>query len=122
MPDSLPSLIKALRMQEKAASAGFDFENGTQVWDKVKEEIAEFEEAANAKDKEAEMGDLLFALVNYCRFAGINPDDALSKTNLKFKQRFEFIETAAEQAEKNLREMSLDEMEVHWQEAKARGL
>lgn len=118
VPDSLPSLIKAYRMQEKAASVGFDWDNEQQVWDKVKEEMLEFEEAQDARHREEEMGDLLFALVNYCRHQGINPEHALALTNQKFKHRFESIERAAQQQERVISELSLEEMEAEWQKAK----
>jgi XTP/dITP diphosphohydrolase len=120
VPQHLPSLIKAMRMQEKAANVGFDWDHEDDVWDKVKEELLEFETAANSEEKEAEMGDLLFSLVNYCRFKGINPEDALAKTNRKFKSRFEYVELQAQAHQKSLQEMSLSEMEVFWQEAKTK--
>ncbi|MEO1807963.1 MAG: MazG family protein, partial [Bacteroidota bacterium] len=118
VPDSMPALIKAQRMQDKAASFGFDWENGDQVWAKVQEEVAEFLAAETPDEKEAEMGDLLFSLVNYCRFAGINAEDALARTNMKFKTRFQFIEQHARDQKRTLNDMSLDEMEALWQEAK----
>lgn len=118
VPTALPGLIKAMRMQEKAAKVGFDWDHEDQVWDKVKEELLEFEEATDEAEAEAEMGDLLFSLVNYCRFRGINPADALAKTNQKFKFRFDYVERSAKQANKSLKEMSLDDMEALWQEAK----
>ena len=118
VPASLPSLIQAYRIQEKAASVGFDWENGEQVWDKVQEELQEFKEAKSETHREEEMGDLLFSLVNYCRFVGINPDDALAKTNEKFKRRFEQVETEALKQDRELSEMTLEEMEALWQAAK----
>ncbi|MCL4139124.1 UNVERIFIED_CONTAM: hypothetical protein GTU68_020280 [Idotea baltica] len=118
VPESMPSLIKAQRMQEKAALVGFDWDNEEQVWDKVKEEVQEFKEAETPEHREEEMGDLLFALVNYCRFKGINAEDALAKTNQKFKKRFEYIEQQSFDKKKPLEEMSLEEMEEYWQEAK----
>ncbi|MEO0638142.1 MAG: nucleoside triphosphate pyrophosphohydrolase [Bacteroidota bacterium] len=118
VPDSMPALIKAQRMQDKAASFGFDWENGDQVWAKVQEEVAEFLAAETPDEKEAEMGDLLFSLVNYCRFAGINAEDALARTNTKFKTRFQFIEQHAHEQARTLNDMSLNEMEALWQEAK----
>lgn len=120
VPRHLPSLIKAMRMQEKAANVGFDWDHEDDVWDKVKEELLEFETAANSEEKEAEMGDLLFSLVNYCRFKGINPEDALAKTNRKFKSRFEYVELQAQAHQKSLQDMSLSEMEAFWQEAKTK--
>ena len=118
VPASLPSLIQAYRIQEKAANVGFDWENPAQVLDKVKEELDEFASATSSEEQEAEMGDLLFSIVNYCRFMNINPDDALSRTNLKFKNRFMKVEQAAFSQKKALSEMSLEEMEKHWQAAK----
>ncbi len=118
VPSQLPSLIKAQRMQEKAASVGFDWNNEQEVWEKVKEEINEFEMADSHEEKTSEMGDLLFSLVNYCRFKGINADEALSQTNKKFKERFMHIEAAAIQSDKKIGELTLEEMEQHWQQAK----
>ncbi|MEO1434687.1 MAG: nucleoside triphosphate pyrophosphohydrolase [Bacteroidota bacterium] len=119
VPNSLPAMVKAYRMQEKTAQVGFEWENTPQVWEKVKEEIAEFEETledSSAKAKrEEEFGDVLFALINYARFQNIDPETALEKTNRKFKSRFEFIEN---QAEKPLKEMSLEEMDQLWDKAK----
>ena len=120
VPAHLPSLIKAQRMQEKAANMGFDWENGEQVWNKVEEELGEFKAAKTLEEQADEMGDLLFSLVNYCRFLGINAEDALSQTNRKFKRRFEYIEDAAYENNQQLSEMSLDEMEVLWEQAKTR--
>ncbi len=118
VPISLPSLIQAYRIQEKAANVGFDWENPEQVMDKVKEELDEFTSANSPEEREAEMGDLLFSIVNYCRFMNINPDDALSRTNLKFKKRFMEVEKAAFSQQRTLSEMSLEEMEALWQNAK----
>ena len=120
VPESMPSLIKAQRMQEKAALVGFDWENKDQVWDKIEEEIGEFKAETDLVKQEEEMGDLLFALVNYCRFLGINAEDALAKTNRKFKSRFEYIEGRAREIDKSLNEMELEEMEEYWQEAKGK--
>lgn len=120
VPSHLPSIIKAYRMQGKAAKMGFDWDHADQVWDKIKEEILEFEQAENEDQKEDEMGDLLFALINYCRKAGINPEQALSRTNQKFKQRFDYVERTALHAGRSLPEMELQEMELLWQEAKGR--
>ncbi|MFK7972962.1 MAG: nucleoside triphosphate pyrophosphohydrolase [Bacteroidia bacterium] len=120
VPAHLPPLIKAQRMQEKAAKMGFDWDDEKQVWDKVKEELLEFETAANEDEKEAEMGDLLFSLVNYCRFKGINPDDALSRTNQKFKTRFDYVESQSYAKGQTLKTMTLSEMDVLWDEAKAK--
>ena len=118
VPESMPSLIKAQRMQEKAALVGFDWENKEQVWGKVEEELEEFKAESKVEKQEEEMGDLLFALVNYCRFLGINAEDALAKTNRKFKARFEHIESRSRELQKPLAEMNLEEMEKYWQEAK----
>lgn len=118
VPASLASLVKAYRMQEKAAQVGFDWPDKQQVWKKVEEELLEFETAKTEKDREEEFGDLLFALVNYARFEGINPDDALEKTNIKFKQRFEYIESKAEAAGLEMKKMTLEEMDIWWNEAK----
>jgi XTP/dITP diphosphohydrolase len=118
VPESLPALIMAYRMQEKASNVGFDWENADQVWNKFEEEIGEFKAAESPEEKEAEMGDILFTLVNYCRFHKINPDDALSRTNLKFRRRFEYVEQRSRESGKALSEMSLAELEAKWIEAK----
>ncbi|MCB9233071.1 MAG: nucleoside triphosphate pyrophosphohydrolase [Bacteroidia bacterium] len=122
VPNSMPSLIKALRIQEKVRNVGFDWDNPQDVWLKVQEELGEFKEEAEkgaAKEKlEDEFGDILFSLVNYARFIGINPDDALNRTNHKFKKRFEFIEEAIEKEGKNLKDLNLKEMDVYWEQAK----
>lgn len=119
VPNSLPAMIKAYRMQEKTKQVGFEWENKEQVWEKVVEEIEEFRETvehAMAQDKkEEEFGDVLFSLINYARFVGIDPETALEKVNQKFKQRFEYIEA---QAPKPLTEMSLAEMDKLWNQAK----
>ena len=117
VPASMPSLVKASRMQDKAAQVGFDWPEINQVWEKVEEEMQEFKEA-EGKDKEAEFGDLLFSLVNYARWLKINPDDALERTNIKFKKRFEAIEEYAKNQGKKMNDMTLEEMEVIWEEAK----
>ncbi|MCK9481994.1 MAG: nucleoside triphosphate pyrophosphohydrolase [Bacteroidia bacterium] len=118
VPASMPSLIKALRMQEKAARAGFDWDNKADVLKKVWEEWEEFQQAKNKHEKEAEFGDFLFSLVNYARFEDINPDDALEATNRKFKKRFEYIEQRARENGVKLEELSLQQMDVWWNEAK----
>lgn len=121
VPKSLPPLVKAYRMQEKASGVGFDWENGEQVWDKVMEELDELKAEVDNKqaDKaEEEMGDLLFALVNYSRFIDVNPEDALEKANIKFKRRFQYLEEHARKDGKALYDMKLDEMDVYWEEAK----
>lgn len=119
VPASMPSLVKAMRMQDKAAQVGFDWPEKGQVWEKVEEELNEFKEAGD-EDREDEFGDLLFSLVNYARWLKINPDDALEKTNRKFKQRFEAIEAEAKKQNRNLTDMSLAEMDQIWEKAKDR--
>ena len=121
VPASMPSLIKAYRMQEKAANVGFDWEKKEDVWAKVKEEIAEVEhemELGNAADMEKEFGDLLFSLVNASRLYGINPDNALELTNDKFRRRFNYVEACSIKQGRNLSDMSLEEMDVLWDKAK----
>ena len=122
VPVSLPPLVKAVRMQEKARGVGFDWERKEQVWEKVLEELNELKdevEGGSDKDKmEDELGDLLFALVNYSRFIDINPEDALERTNKKFKQRFQYLEQKAKEIGRDLQDMSLAEMDVFWEEAK----
>jgi len=119
VPNSLPALVKAYRMQDKTAQVGFEWENINQVWEKVKEEVGELHETISETEskerREEEFGDVLFSLVNYARFAGIDPETALAKTNLKFKSRFEYIE---ENAPKSLEEMTLAEMDALWDQAK----
>lgn len=119
LPKSMPALVKAYRMQEKVSSVGFDWDTADEAFAKVKEELHEFETAANPEEKNKEFGDLLFALINYARKSGINPDDALELTNIKFKRRFEFIEQKASESGKNLKDMSLAEMDVYWDAAKS---
>lgn len=126
IPDSLPSLVKAYRIQDKVANVGFDWEKREDVWEKVKEEIAEFEaELTGEKGNEltnkrmtGEFGDLMFALINAARLYKIKPDNALEQTNLKFIKRFNYIETRAREMGRELKDMSIDEMEALWQEAK----
>ncbi|MBP7478275.1 MAG: nucleoside triphosphate pyrophosphohydrolase [Chitinophagales bacterium] len=118
VPKSLSSIVKAYRIQEKVKQVGFEWENIDQVWDKVEEERAELLQAVQERDQahiEEEFGDLLFALINYARFAKIDPEAALQKTNRKFIQRFKYIE---EHAPKSLDEMSLEEMDALWNRAK----
>jgi len=121
VPTGLPAMIKAYRMQDKTAQVKFEWENTEQVWAKVEEEIGELKEAVDgnfSKDKiEEEFGDVLFALVNYARFIGVEPESALEKINMKFKTRFEYIE---ENAPKPLKEMTLWEMDALWNEAKVK--
>lgn len=118
VPQSLPALIKAYRMQEKTAQVGFEWENAHQVWQKVEEEIQEFKEVEDHDPvrMEEEFGDVLFSLVNYARYKGIDPETALEKINKKFKSRFEYIEA---HADRDLTSMSLEEMDALWNEAKA---
>ena len=125
VPKSLPAVIKAIRIQEKARGIGFDWEEKSQVWEKVEEEMDEFKQEFNIEngtiDKEKasqEFGDLLFSLINYARFVDINPEDALEQTNRKFIKRFQCLEQAAAEEGKKLTEMSLEEMDVHWEAAK----
>ena len=121
IPDSLPALVKAYRIQDKVANVGFDWEKREDVWAKVKEELAEFEAEVSNMDAEKateEFGDVLFALVNAARLYKIRPDNALEKTNLKFMHRFNYIEEQAKAQNRRLEDMSLDEMETLWQQAK----
>ena len=122
VPNSMPPLVKAYRIQEKVKGVGFDWEEPHQVWKKVEEELNELKDEVNqGADKskiEGEFGDLLFALVNYARFININPEDALEKTNRKFIKRFQYLELAAQENNKALKDMSLAEMDVFWEEAK----
>ncbi len=122
VPKSLPSLVKAARIQEKARAVGFDWENKNQVWEKVEEEILEFKAEVysnNSKEKiESEFGDVLFSLINYARFLDINPENALERTNKKFIKRFQYLELEAVKSGKQLSDMSLAEMDVYWNKAK----
>ena len=118
VPNSLPAMVKAYRMQEKTAQVGFEWENADQVWEKVEEEIQEFKAVANESDQEKieeEFGDVLFSLINYARLKNIDPETALEKINTKFKYRFEYIEA---NAHKSLVDMTLEEMDKLWNEAK----
>ncbi|MCB0545480.1 MAG: nucleoside triphosphate pyrophosphohydrolase [Saprospiraceae bacterium] len=121
VPNSLPAMVKAYRMQEKTKQVGFEWENSEQVWAKVEEEIGELQDnlrtGAPQTAVEEEFGDVLFALVNYARFIGVDPETALERVNLKFKKRFEYIEA---QAPKPLRDMTLAEMDALWNEAKSK--
>lgn len=122
VPNSLPSLIKAYRIQDKARNVGFDWEERSQVWDKVREEINEFSTEADRMDTdrmEAEFGDVLFSLVNAARLYGINPDNALERTNQKFIRRFNYLEEKTLKQGRDLRNMTLAEMDTIWNEAKA---
>ncbi|MEM9895983.1 MAG: nucleoside triphosphate pyrophosphohydrolase, partial [Bacteroidota bacterium] len=121
VPKSLPALIKSMRIQEKARGVGFDWENAGQVWDKVQEELEEFSLEKEHEKQKAEFGDLLFSLINYARFIDINPEEALELTNKKFIKRFQFLEKALKEEGKELSEMSLEEMDVYWEQAKSQG-
>lgn len=121
VPDALPALIKANRIQEKARNVGFDWEEKEQVWDKVKEEVGEVEaemKQGTRKDLEAEFGDLLFSVVNAARLYGVDPENALERTNRKFIKRFNYLEQKVKDMGKNLKEMTLEEMDEIWEEAK----
>lgn len=125
IPEALPALVKAYRIQDKVANVGFDWEKREDVWDKVKEEINEFEQelrADNREKAEQEFGDLLFAMVNVARLYKLKPDNALEKTNQKFMQRFNYIEKQAAEQAKDLKDMSLEEMEKLWQESKTHSI
>ncbi|MFL0099536.1 nucleoside triphosphate pyrophosphohydrolase [Tenacibaculum maritimum] len=121
VPRSLPALVKASRIQDKVAGVGFDWEEPHQVWEKVQEELVELnsEIAIGDQDKiNAEFGDVLFSMINYARFIGVNPENALEKTNKKFINRFQFLEEAAKKAGKTLTDMTLAEMDIYWNESK----
>ena len=125
VPESLPALIKFYRIQEKAANVGFDWEKRDDVWDKVKEELAEVEaemRKGDTENEEKEFGDLFFSIVNAARLYGVHPDTALEKTNRKFIARFNYVEAEAKKAGKSLKEMTLGEMDALWNEAKRQGL
>ena len=125
VPTALPTLIKAYRIQDKARNVGFDWDERSQVWDKVKEEISEFEAEVEQMDKEkaeAEFGDVLFSLINAARLYHINPDNALERTNQKFIRRFNYLEAKTKEQGRNLADMTLAEMDEIWNEAKERGL
>lgn len=125
VPEALPSLIKSYRIQDKARNVGFDWEKREDVWKKVKEEISEFESEIDNMDKdkaEAEFGDVMFSLVNAARLYKINPDNALEMTNQKFIRRFNYLEEHTIKAGKNLKDMSLEDMDYYWNEAKSKGL
>ena len=126
VPKSLPALVKAIRIQDKARGVGFDWEKKEQVWQKVEEEMQEFKREFNVEtdqpiDKQkalAEFGDLLFSLVNYSRFINIDPEEALERTNKKFIKRFQYLETESAKDGKRMGEMTLDEMDKYWERAK----
>ena len=126
VPKSLPALIKAMRIQEKARGVGFDWERKEQVWQKVEEEMREFRDEFNAEDEasidkekaQQEFGDLLFSLINYARFIDINPEEALERTNKKFIKRFQYLESESAKDGKSIADMSLEEMDEYWERAK----
>lgn len=121
VPNSLPALVKASRIQDKAKGVGFDWEEPQQVWEKVEEELGELQEEVSNGDInkiESEFGDVLFSMINYARFLKINPEDALERTNKKFIKRFQYLESKAGELNKPLSEMTLAEMDVFWNEAK----
>lgn len=121
VPKSLPALVKANRIQDKVAGVGFDWEEPQQVWEKVQEELTELNEeikAGTIENTEKEFGDVLFSMINYARFIGVNPENALEKTNKKFIKRFQYLEAAAKKEGKELADMSLMEMDVYWNESK----
>jgi MazG family protein len=127
VPKTLPALVKAIRIQDKARGVGFDWEKKEQVWEKVEEEMQEFKKEFNAERNEpinrekamGEFGDLLFSLVNYARFIDIDPEEALERTNKKFIKRFQYLETASAKDGKKFGEMTLAEMDVYWNQAKS---
>lgn len=121
VPKSLPAMVKAMRIQEKARGVGFDWDNQKQVWDKVHEELDEFKAEVEKEDQEKardEFGDLLFSLVNYSRFVNIDPEEALERTNKKFIKRFQYLETESKKDGKVMGEMTLAEMDEYWEKAK----
>ncbi len=121
VPKSLPALVKASRIQDKARGVGFDWEEPHQVWDKLQEELGELQQEVESGDPskiEAEFGDVLFSMINYARFLDVNPEDALERTNKKFITRFTYLESKAAQMGKSLQDMTLAEMDVFWEEAK----
>ncbi len=121
VPRSLPAMVKASRIQDKVAGVGFDWEEPQQVFEKVKEELAELQEEVAAKNQEkmeAEFGDVLFSMINYARFLKIDPESALERTNKKFIKRFQYLESKAKELNKELSDMTLKEMDIFWEEAK----
>lgn len=121
VPKSLPALVKASRIQDKVAGVGFDWEQPEQVFEKVKVELSELQEEVSKGDTdaiEAEFGDVLFSMINYARFLKVNPEDALERTNKKFIKRFQYLESKAQESHKQLKDMTLAEMDVFWEEAK----
>ena len=122
VPNGLPALVKANRIQDKVAGVGFDWEKPEQVFEKVQEELAELKEEViigNADKVESEFGDVLFSMINYARFLNVNPENALERTNKKFINRFQYLESKAKETGKTLKDMTLREMDVYWEEAKS---
>ena len=122
VPNGLPALVKANRIQDKVAGVGFDWEKPEQVFEKVQEELAELKEeikTGNADKVESEFGDVLFSMINYARFLNVNPENALERTNKKFINRFQYLESKAKESGKTLKDMTLGEMDVYWEEAKS---
>jgi len=122
VPNSMPALLKAYRIQEKAKAVGFDWEKPEQVYEKVKEELAEFEKEVQNKNQdnaEKEFGDILFSLINYARFVNINPEDALEQTNKKFIKRFTYMEAKVKKLGKEIADCKLSELDQYWNEAKS---
>lgn len=118
VPKSLPALVKAMRIQEKARGVGFDWDHQDQVWEKVQEELNEFKAETDKEKQAGEFGDLLFSLINYARFVDINPEEALERTNKKFIKRFQYLEAESKKDGKSLGEMTLEEMDIYWERAK----
>ena len=121
VPKSLPAVVKASRIQDKVAGVGFDWEEPHQVFDKLKEELEELQheiKVGDAEKMESEFGDVMFSMVNYARFLNVNPEDALERTNKKFIKRFQYLEQKAKELNKSLKDMTLSEMDVYWEEAK----
>jgi len=122
VPNGLPALVKANRIQDKVAGVGFDWEKPEQVFEKVQEELAELQDEVingSADKVESEFGDVLFSMINYARFLNVNPENALERTNKKFISRFQYLESKAKDAGKSLKKMTLEEMDVYWEEAKS---
>ena len=119
VPNSLPALVKAIRIQEKVKAVGFEWPDKSGAWDKVLEEIEELKAEKEQERKEAEFGDVLFSLINYARYENINPEEALQRTNKKFMQRFNYIEQKANEKGMELDSMTLEEMDELWNEAKS---
>ncbi len=123
VPNGLPALVKANRIQDKVAGVGFDWEKPEQVFEKVQEELAELKEEVimgNADKVESEFGDVLFSMINYARFLNVNPENALERTNKKFINRFQYLESKAKETGRTLKDMTLREMDVYWEEAKSK--